>query len=113
MIKKKYRIIQGEPFSLAFLNVSLPIIDEEPYEITKKDKLFFYIKRLNRPPIIEASYPGKIEKEDKDIFIVNLTSKETSLLPCLRYEMELVVDLGNIRQEVYTLVKTELEVIAK
>ena len=37
MRNKRYKIKQGEAFSIAFFHVGLPVIDGEKYEITEKD----------------------------------------------------------------------------
>lgn len=113
MGRKKRIIVQGEAFSIAFFHVGLPVIDDEKYEITEKDVLTFSIGRKNRKPILTKTYPGEIVKEGEDNFFVHLTAEDTRILPCLHYQMQLTVNLEGIGEEIYTLVKNELEVVAK
>lgn len=113
MRKKKRIIVQGEAFNIAFFHVGLPVIDGEKYEITEQDILTFSIGRKNRKPILTKTYPGEIVKEGEDNFFVYLTAEDTKRLPCLFYQMQLTVDLEGIGEEIYTLVKKELEVVAK
>lgn len=116
MRRCKYKMVQGDAFSIAFLNVALPIIEDEDgtekYEITGKDILSFRLSRKGRSAILEKTFPGDIEK-DGDAFFVNLTAEETAKIPCLLYRMQLVVDLEGLGEEVYTLVDKEMEVVAK
>ena len=113
MRKKRYKITQGEAFSIAFFHVGLPIIEGEKYEITEKDVLTFTIKRKNRKPVLVKTFPGEIDKEDTDNFFVHLTAEDTETLPCLCYRMQLTINLEGLGDEVYTLVNKELEVVAK
>jgi len=113
MRKKKRFIIQGEALNLAFFHVGLPVVDGEKYAITDKDILTFTIGRKNRKPVLTKTYPGEIVNEGDDNFFVYLTAEDTRKLPCLRYQMQLTVDVEGIGEEIYTLVKYELEVVAK
>lgn len=116
MRKCKYKLVKGDAFNIAFLNVVLPIIEDEygteKYEITQRDILEFTIGRKDRQPIVIKKYPGEIEK-DGDTFFVHLTAEETEKLPALLYRMQLKVDLEGLGEEVYTLVDKALEVVAK
>lgn len=112
----RYRLVKGDAFNIAFLNVALPIIEDEygaeKYEITERDLLEFSIGRKDRIPIVRKTYPGEIEK-DGDTFFVHLTAEETEKFPSLFYRMQLKVNLEGLGEEVYTLVDKALEVVAK
>lgn len=116
MRKCKYKLVKGDAFGIAFLNVALPVIEDEngaeKYEITQRDILEFIIGRKDRLPIVVKMYPGEIEK-DGDTFFVHLTAEETEKLPALQYRMQLKIDLEGLGEEVYTLVDKALEVVAK
>lgn len=113
MRNKRYKIKQGEAFSIAFFHMGLPVIDGEKYEITEKDILTFTIRRRNRKPVLIKTFPGEIDKEGDDSFFVHLTAEDTETLPCLCYRMQLAINLEGLGDEVYTLVNKEMEVVAK
>ena len=116
MRRCRYKMVRGDAFSIAFLNVALPVIEDEDgmdkYEITDKDILSFVLGRKGRDEVLVKTYPGEIEK-DGDTFFVNLTAEETEKIPCLLYRMQLIVDLEGLGEEVYTLVVKEMEVVGK
>ncbi len=106
-------IVQGEARSFAFLNVVIPLNDNERYIITEKDKVIFTIGRKNRKPIIVREYPRDFDKEWGNSFVITLLPEETARLPCLLYQMQLTIDIEGLGEEIYTLVNQELEVVAK
>lgn len=109
----RQRLVRGEAFSIAFFCVSLPLVEGRRYEIVDGDKLVFTIGRKGRKPIVRLTYPGCISRDVNNTFVVHLTAHDTIDFPCLLYEMQLTVDLQGRGEEVYTLVKEELEVVAK
>ena len=91
----RQKLVRGEAFSIAFFCVSLPLIQGR------------------RKPIVRLTYPGSIERDVNNTFMVHLTAQDTVDFPCLLYDMCLSVDLQGHGKEIYTLVKQELEVVAK
>lgn len=106
-------MIQGEARGFAFLNVVVPLNDNERYKITERDKVIFSIGRKNRKPVIVKEYPRDFDKEWGNTFVIELVAEETARLPCLLYEMQLTLDIEGLGEEVYTLINQELEVVAK
>lgn len=106
-------IVQSEARSFAFLNVVIPLNDNERYTITERDKVIFTIGRKHRKPIIVREYPRDFDKEWGNSFVITLLPEETARLPCLLYEMQLTIDIEGLGEEIYTLVSQELEVVAK
>lgn len=110
---EKRIVKQGEPFSIAFFRVSLPIIGQHRYEMMKGDILEFTIRRKNREPIVKLTYPGRIIKDVDNTFLVQLTADEMARIPCLLYEMRLSLNLKGDGKEVFTIVNQEMEVVAQ
>ncbi|MCM1296230.1 MAG: hypothetical protein NC311_11870 [Muribaculaceae bacterium] len=110
---KREILVQGEAKSFAFFHVSFPVMGERRLHIGKCDVLEFTIGRRNRKPIITKRYPGEIEREINDTFVVALTATETAKLPCLLYRMQLTLDIHGHGEERYTVADKELEVVAK
>jgi hypothetical protein len=106
-------IVKGEARGFAFLNVKIPLNDDEHYKITERDKVIFSIGRKNRKPVIVKEYPKDFDKEWGNTFVIHLTADETARLPCLLYQMQLTIDVESLGEEIYTLVNQELEVVAK
>lgn len=106
-------MVQGEARSFAFFHLSLHVVGERRLHIGKNDVLEFTIGRRNRKPVIIKRYPGEIEREINDTFIVTLTASETAKLPCLLYRLQLTLDILGHGEERYTVVDEELEVVAK
>lgn len=109
----RQKLVRGEAFSIAFFCVSLPLIQGRRYDLVDGDKLIFTIGRKDRKPIVRLTYPGSIERDVNNTFMVHLTAQDTVDFPCLLYDMCLSVDLQGHGKEIYTLVKQELEVVAK
>lgn len=112
-MENRRKIIQGEPFSVAFFHVALPIEHGPKYRITKEDIVEFTIGRAGRRPIVRLTAPGRIIHDVDNTFLVHLTAKETARIPCLLYDMRLAVDLKGRGEEVYTIVNEEVEVAPK
>lgn len=106
-------IVQGEACGFAFINVRIPLNDDEWYKVTERDKVIFSIGRKNRNPIVIKEYPKDFDKELGNTFVIHLTAEETAKLPCLLYQMQLTIDIENLGEEIYTLINQELEVVAK
>ncbi len=106
-------IVQGEATSFAFFHLSFPVLGERRLHVGKHDVLEFTIGRRNRKPVIIKRYPGEIEREINDTFVVTLTASETAKLPCLLYRMQLTLDILGHGEERYLIVDKELEVAAK
>lgn len=103
---KRQIVRQGDAVSFAFFNVVVPLN-------TEKDKVIFSIFRENRKPVITKVFPRDFHKEVKNTFVVTLSPQETTELPCLLYQMKLILDVDNMGEEIYTLINQELEVVAK
>lgn len=106
-------IVQGEARGFAFLNVKIPLNDDERYRITERDRVVFTIGRKNRKPVIVKAYPKDFDMEWGNSFVIHLTAEETAKLPCLLFQMQLTIDVEGLGEEIYTLVNQELEVVAK
>lgn len=110
---ERKRLIKGDQFSVAFFNVSLPLVGRRRYELMDGDVLEFTISRHNRKPIVKLTYPGSIVRDIHDTYLVRLTADETKNFPCLLYEMQLTLNVMGMGKEMFTIAKQELEVVAK
>lgn len=107
------KLVKGDQFSVAFFHVTLPVVGQQRYELMDGDVLEFTIARRNRKPIVKLTYPGSIIRDAYDTYIVRMSADETRNFPCLLYEMQLTLNIRGEGKEVFTIVKQELEVVAK